>query len=71
MVRVTKDEEWEDFSGIFFGHEFDSVIEHVKRNFDTVQFKKYQFGIFLKFRERDYRAKESAIWGLRKVINLK
>lgn len=71
MVRMTKSEEWEDFSGIFFGHEFDSVIGHVKRHFDTMQFKKYQFGIFLKVSEHDYRAKECAIWSLRRIIRIR
>ncbi len=71
MVKVRAKEDWDEFSGIFFKQELDSVVEHVEHHFDTEQFRKYKFGVFVKVREHDYRAKESAVWDLKKVITFK
>ncbi len=71
MVRVNIKEEWEDFSGIFYNQKFEDVEEHVKKHFNDIQFKKYQFAIFRKEREHDYYHKEASVWGLKKIIRFK
>ncbi len=71
MVRTHAKEDWAEFSGIFFKQELDSVVEHVEQHFDNEQFRTYRFGIFVKVKEHDYGAKESAVWDLQKTITFK
>jgi hypothetical protein len=52
MVRIGEDDNWEDFTGLFLmkdGWDSNKVIQHIKENFSTEQFKQYTFGLFKRY----------------------
>jgi hypothetical protein len=52
MVKVEKDEDWSDFTGLFLmkdGWNKEKVTEHIQNNFSTDQFRVYTFGLFKRY----------------------
>lgn len=52
MVRKKKNEDWEDFTGLFLmedGWNKEKVTEHIQHNFSINQFSMYTFGLFKRY----------------------